>query len=219
MRTRLLSTKKLGPISVLALLLQSVGCTVAGSHAPTPSSAELFQLCQQCHGAAAEGEVKVNAPAIAGLPQWYIEAQLKKFKDGGRGTHFDDLSGMQMRPMALSLATDDEIAVISKHVASLPPTHPAPGLVGGDAQKGQTLFVTCTACHGPDGSGNEALKAPPLPGHNDWYLFSSLKKFKDGVRGTNPRDLSGATMRPMAQTLADEQAMKDVVAYIMTLRK
>jgi cytochrome c553 len=39
------------------------------------------------------------------------------------------------------------------------------------------------------------------------------------VRGTNPADTSGALMRPMAQTLADEQAMKDVIAYIMTLKK
>ena len=77
-------------------------CSVAGERQPPlPPATELFQLCQQCHGEAALGNHAVNAPSIAGLPQWYIESQLKKFKMGGRGTHFDDLTGMQMRPMAM----------------------------------------------------------------------------------------------------------------------
>ena len=165
------------------------------------------------------GNQKVNAPTIAGLPQWYIEAQLKKFKQGGRGTHFDDLTGMQMRPMALSLGSDDEIKVIAAHVAALPAHKPAPLLSGGDANKGKVLFAPCVACHQADGSGNEALKAPPLTHANDWYLAASLKKFKAGIRGTNPLDQSGALMRPMAQTLPDDQAIADVVAYITTLQK
>ena len=46
-----------------------------------------------------------------------------------------------------------------------------------------------------------------------------LNKFKKGIRGTNPRDTTGATMRPMSMILADEQAMKNVVAHISTLAK
>jgi cytochrome c oxidase subunit 2 len=213
------NARLLGQALLLLAALQSTACSVAGSHAPTPPAQELFQLCQQCHGEQAEGKMSVNAPTIAGMPQWYIEAQLKKFKEGGRGTHFDDLSGMQMRPMAMSLATDDEIAAISKFVSALPAHKPAPAITGGDAEKGKQLFTPCIACHGAEAAGNEAVKAPPLTGANDWYLVSSLKKFKDGVRGTNPLDVSGGTMRPMAQTLPDEQAVKDVVAYIMSLRK
>ena len=51
-----------------------------------------------------------------------------------------------------------------------------------------------------------------LDGENVW-----LKKFKEGVRGTNPQDIGGMQMRPMSMTLVDEQAMKDVIAYIRTL--
>jgi cytochrome c553 len=160
----------------------------------------------------------VNAPSIAGLPQWYIDAQLKKFKAGGRGTHFDDLTGMQMRPMAMSLNSDAEIATIAAYVSSLAP-HKPPVSVQGDANRGKTAYAVCTACHQADGSGNEALKAPPLTHTDDWYLVSSLKKFKAGIRGTNPLDISGAGMRPMAQTLATDQAVLDVVAYITTLQK
>ena len=75
------------------------------------------------------------------------------------------------------------------------------------------------ACHGPTGGGNEAMRAPPLAKLDDWYVLTQLKKFKAGIRGTNPADLSGATMRPMAATLPDEQAMRDVIAHIQGLSK
>jgi cytochrome c oxidase subunit 2 len=204
--------------AALLCTLSVVGCSIAGPP-PTPPSAELFQLCAQCHGDEATGNQHVNAPSIAGLPQWYIEAQLKKFKAGGRGTHFDDLTGMQMRPMAMSLYNDTEITVISAHVAAMPAKKPTPTLTGGDANHGKQLYAVCTACHQADGAGSEALKAPPLTHASDWYIASSLKKFKAGIRGTNPLDQSGALMRPMSQTLVDDQAVADVVAYIVTLQK
>jgi cytochrome c oxidase subunit 2 len=201
-------------------LLGATACSVAGERQPPlPAASELFQLCQQCHGDAALGNRAVNAPSIAGLPQWYIDSQLKKFKSGGRGTHFDDITGMQMRPMAMSLHNDEEIKTIAAYVSSLPASKPAPVLTSGDPNRGKTLYAPCTACHQVDGAGNEALKAPPLTHANDWYLETSLKKFKAGIRGTNPLDQTGALMRPMSQTLVDDQAVADVVAYITTLQK
>jgi len=77
----------------------------------------------------------------------------------------------------------------------------------------------CAACHGADGKGNVQMNAPPLAGQHDWYLLAQLKKFKAGHRGLNPKDVTGGQMRPMAMTLADEQAMKNVVAHIQTLGK
>jgi cytochrome c oxidase subunit 2 len=200
--------------------LSAAACSVAGERQPPlPPAAELFQLCQQCHGDTALGNRAVNAPSIAGLPQWYLDSQLKKFKQGGRGTHFDDLTGMQMRPMAMSLHNDEEIKTIAAYVSSLPAQKPEPLLKNGDANRGKVLYAPCVACHQADAVGNEALKAPPLNHANDWYIESSLKKFKAGVRGTNPLDQTGALMRPMSQTLVDDQAVADVVAYITTLQK
>ena len=202
------------------LLLSAAACSVAGEREPPPAPAnELFQLCQQCHGEKALGNQPVNAPSIAGLPQWYIESQLNKFKQGGRGTHFDDLSGMQMRPMAMSLHNDYEIKTVAAYVASLPAKKPEPTMTGGDPNKGKALFAVCVACHQADANGSEALKAPPLTHANDWYMATSLKKFKAGIRGTNPLEQTGALMRPMSQTLVDDQAIADVVAYITTLQK
>jgi cytochrome c553 len=209
--------KRLVPVLSLVVL---GACSVAGTPPPVPEGHEVFELCQQCHGENAGGNRLANAPSIAGLPQWYIEAQLKKFKEGGRGTHFDDLTGMQMRPMALSLRSDEEIKVIAKYVADMPAVKPEPTLKGGDAANGGKIFeASCKSCHMPDGSGNEAMKAPPLNHATDWYLLSALKKYKEGIRGANPKDPTGPMMRPMAQSLKNEQEQLDVVAYLSTLQK
>jgi cytochrome c553 len=179
----------------------------------------LFQLCQQCHGADGGGNALALAPSIAGLERWYVERQLFKFRDGVRGTHFDDIAGMRMRPMARMLRHDEDLKAVAAYVASLPPVKPLPTIEGGDAARGQTFYATCTACHGPEGKGNETLQAPALNHANDWYLVRQLQNYKQGVRGTNPKDQQGPLMRPMAMTLPDEQALKDVAAYIGTLSK
>jgi cytochrome c553 len=68
-----------------------------------------------------------------------------------------------------------------------------------------------------DGAGLEQVKAPPLKHASDWYLLSQLQKFKAGQRGLTG-DMEGATMKPQVALLTDEQAMKDVVQYIGTLK-
>jgi cytochrome c553 len=181
---------------------------------------ELYhQLCSQCHGEEGEGMRLALAPSIAGLPEWYALRQLKGFREGHRGRHFDDISGMRMRPMARVLDSDADVEAAAAYLASMPIQHPTPELEGGDATRGQTLYTVCIACHGLDGAGNEALGSPPINHQSDWYMLTQLQHFKAGVRGTAPGDVQGALMRPMSMTLADEQAMKDVIAFIMTLSK
>lgn len=197
---------------------------VAGLSAPAQAQdaergQELFQLCAACHGAQGEGGEMYLAPAIGGMPLWYLEGQLSKFREGGRGTHFDDLQGMRMRPMALSLRSEhgDDLKDVAAYVAALPVVKPAPTLTGGDATRGATHYLVCQACHGAAGEGVQATNGPPLANQNDWYLLSSLQRFKSGVRGSNPTDANGAVMRGMAAILQDEQAMKDVIAHITSL--
>ena len=180
---------------------------------------ELFQLCATCHGEQGEGNHLFLAPAIGGMPLWYLEGQLVKFREGGRGTHFDDLPGMRMRPMALSLRTEhgDDLKDVAAYVASLPVTKPVPTLAGGDAARGAAHYAVCQACHGPAGQGVQATNGPPVANQSDWYLLSSLERFKSGVRGSAPNDPNGAVMRGMANILVDEQAMKDVIAHMTSL--
>jgi cytochrome c553 len=172
----------------------------------------------------------VHAPAIAGLPAFYVEAQLVKFRDGIRGAHPDDHTGLLMRPMSRTLIRKDKdrkfdaaasaVAVksVAAHVAQLASAKPKASVdIEGDAEIGKATYITCMACHGDKGQGNEALKVPSFAHSDDWYLLAQLKKFKAGIRGSDPRDIQGAQMAAIVATLADEEAMKNVIAYIRTL--
>jgi len=199
------------------LALVAIACFVMGGSAGADENergADLFRLCAVCHGEDASGAQAVGAPAIAGMPQWYLEAQLKQFRNGNRGTHFDDLMGMRMRPMARS-----DVEAVSAHIAALPPVDPAPTLTGGDVEAGKAIFSTiCITCHGPEAAGNkDMMGAAPLNRSSDWYMFRQVKNFKSGIRGSRPGDQGGALMRPMMLQLKDEQDIKNVIAYIMTL--
>lgn len=178
-----------------------------------------FSQCVACHGTKAEGKKELGAPSIAGLPQWYIESQLKKFKDGIRGLHPKDDPGSRMRPMAMALLHPGDLEAVAKYVASLPPQKPPQTMTGGNVENGKQLYATCVACHGADGKGNQALQAPPLTHANDWYIFRQLKNFTEGIRGADAaKDPMAASMAPMVQTLGGEQGMRDVIAYILTLQ-
>jgi len=198
-------------------------CLVAGSasfaQADDDRATELFQLCATCHGSDGSGNFDYGAPAIAGMPEWSVKTQLTKFRAGQRGMHFDDIYGMRMRPMAQTLRSDEDVAALAAHVASMPKTHPDPELHGGDAANGKTLYAPCVACHGLEAEGREQVSGPPLANVSDWYLLRQLENFKAGVRGGRPGDQTGAMMRAMSATLTDEQMMKDIIAHIQTLSK
>jgi cytochrome c553 len=175
-----------------------------------------WTYCVACHGANGEGKIELAAPPIAGLPAWYVENQLKKFRAGIRGSHPDDIPGLRMRPMSLALTDESDIKTVAAHVSKLQRQHPEP-TIRGNAAAGKNLYATCVACHGADARGNQQLNAPPLTGQADWYLATQLHNFKHGIRGSNPRDTVGATMTPMAVGLKDQAAINDVVAYITEL--
>ena len=202
------------------LLLLALGL---GACAPPADVAargkQLFTGCETCHGTDGLGNAAIKVPGIAGMPEWYLKTTIHKFRTGARGAHPDDHEGLRMRPMSRMLRTDDDIAAVSAYVSKLPTGAHTQHVEGGDATAGQAAFALCATCHGQDGMGNETMKGPPIALLEDWYLVSQLGKFKSGIRGTNPADAEGAQMRPMAMTLADDQAVKNVVAYIQTLKK
>lgn len=202
-------------IGALSVALVSLGCAERPSgEAVGPA---LFETCAPCHGEDGAGIEDFQAPAIAGLPEWYLLAQLNKFHEGHRGAHPDDTNGLRMRGMIRTLNHEGDIEAVAAYVAALPAPQPAPTL-DGDPARGEELYAACVQCHGEDASGDPEQNAPPLTSLNDWYIAEQLRLFKEGIRGTIDGDATGATMRPMALGLADEQAMADVAAYIATLR-
>ena len=177
---------------------------------------ELFQLCAQCHGAAGEGDHAYLAPGIAGLPAWYVQRQLEYFQNGARGSHFDDLEGLRMRPMAWSLNHAGDVPSVSLYTASLPAVPPPP-TIAGDAAAGARVYTLCASCHGAAGEGAEMLHGPPLTVQGDWYLKAQLQKYKDGVRGKSPLDTTGPVMIGFVAVMPTEQDFDNMVAYIQTL--
>ena len=175
-----------------------------------------YGSCTACHGKEAEGGRMFNSPRLAGQPPWYMYKQLRKFKDGVRGTHSQDVYGMQMAPMAKLLYKDEIIANVIAYIGTLSPEKPVDGGPG-DAAKGQALFKLCSTCHGADAQGNPQQKAPKLAGQHAWYLAKQLSNFKAGIRGSHEEDAEGKLMHPMAQSLNDQQAIDNVIAYIQSL--
>ena len=173
--------------------------------------------CSACHGAAGEGNAALGAPALTQLSAEYLARQLRHFIKGVRGAHPDDAAGKRM---ALSVANLDEadVAGLATLIATeLPPARPA-NANKGDASRGEDYYVNiCSACHGGNAQGNDALGAPALAGLNDWYLRSSYQSYLDGVRGSHPDDFYGAQMSRLAPALADRDDIDDVIAFITTL--
>ena len=200
------------------LLLFFVGAGISFGGGDAEKGKPLYAICIACHGANGEGNLALNSPSIAGQEEWYLIRQLKHFKEGIRGADPKDIYGMQMRPMAMTLTDDASIENVAAYVSSLKPNKPAK-TVNGDAAKGKTLYTLCATCHGPDGKGMQAMNGPNMTIQQDWYLVRQVKNFKDGIRGTNPKDIFGMQMRPMAMTLADDKAIQDVIAYMTSLAK
>lgn len=208
----MLSTNRLVLIAIALL----VAASIASADETPVIPPDKFVYCTVCHGVQLKGNHVIQAPRLSGMQAWNIEHQLLAFKRGWRGTHADDLVGMEMQPMA-AILSDKEIKEAA-HYVSATVSEPPPVTIDGDAQRGQALYATCQACHGADGNGVEVLGAPALTGLNDWYLVRQTRNFRDGTRGSHKDDIRGAQMRAAAQVLADDDAIKDVVAYINSLQ-
>ena len=191
--------------------------TFAQVGARTPGNAEAgkasYAACAACHGANGEGNVALNAPRLSGQGAWYLERQVRLFREGARGTHEKDVFGRMMAPMAATLADNAAIANVAAYIATLPDA-PAATTIKGDVDKGRQRYETCAACHGANGGGIAATNAPRLQGMSDWYMARQLRNFRDGVRGAHAQDLHGGQMALVAGMLVDDASIGDILAYI-----
>lgn len=108
----------------------------------------------------------------------------------------------------------DEREAFDKWLSEQPTYAQMRAITAGDPQVGEALFTTCTTCHGTKAEGNKELNAPKLAGQAGWYLARQLKDFKGGVRGTHEKDIYAKQMIPFASMLTDDEAIRNVVAFI-----
>ena len=180
---------------------------------------EPFLYCTTCHGVEFRGNSAVDAPRLNGMDSWYIRSQMQAFKEGYRGTHPDDPTGMEMQPQAAALS-EREIPEAASFVASVKVrSFTITNTVSGDASRGEQLYASCAACHGHAGDGSRVLNAPRLSGRSDWYLVRQLKNYLRGVRGYAVADTAGQQMQAATAMLTAKRDIVDVVAYINTLNR
>lgn len=128
----------------------------------------------------------------------------------------EELCGIAHHTMrgAVIVESEDEF---DTWLASNPSFGDSQTRVAGNAAAGAGQYAVCAACHGQQGEGLVALNGPKLAGQEPWYLRKQLRNYLDGVRGAHEEDTYGRQMAPMASTLANEQAMENVIAHIQTL--
>ncbi len=176
----------------------------------------LYQACAACHGFEGEGIEALKAPKLAGQESWYLKRQLANYKSGNRGAHPEDVYGQQMAAMAATLVDDAAINNVVAHIQTLPDV-PAPQTITGNVQAGAKTYQTCAACHGSNGQGIWAVNAPRQAGMSDWYLADQLRNFRDGLRGSDSKDIYGVQMAGMAKRLSSDEVINDLIAYVNSL--
>jgi cytochrome c oxidase subunit 2 len=210
---------KLSRPAILLCLLISVASIYAEDH-PVPDE---FIDCTVCHGTLFRGNVATGAPRLLGLSNWYIASQLESFSKGWRGTHVQDLAGMEMRPMAAALTNKSQNEV-SKLIGELPNLE----TTGGDPvnsnsiesiERGRQLYSSCSTCHGEKGRGNKLMSAPNLVVQNGWYLVLQLNNYRNDIRGFEHSDVRGLQMRAATSSLKADQDVFDVVEYIKSMHR
>jgi cytochrome c553 len=125
------SGHEMGPVGLrvkqegtLADAVLFVGALAPAKPAPTIAGdvkrgKRLFAACSGCHGAKAEGNPKLQAPALAARSDWYLVTQLRNFRDGVRGADDRDTYGAQMRAIVASLPDAKAITDVVAYIDTL----------------------------------------------------------------------------------------------------
>ena len=101
---------------ILTLPDQPAAPTIAGD---VEAGKALYAVCAACHGDKAQGVEAMAGPKLVGQNDWYLVAQIKKYKEGQRGYHDSDHAGRQMRPMVTTLTNDEAINNVVAYINSL----------------------------------------------------------------------------------------------------
>ncbi|HBX38527.1 MAG TPA: cytochrome-c oxidase [Pseudohongiella sp.] len=75
--------------------------------------------CAACHGDDGRGSWATDAPALAGMDDWYLALQLDKYRSGIRGQHRDDDYGYQMTSMVKAMRTEEQQNDVIAYINSL----------------------------------------------------------------------------------------------------
>jgi disulfide bond formation protein DsbB len=129
----------------------------------------------------------------------------------------------QVRPSAVEQVAVERPAVEAPASAPTQADLAAPAQTStGDPAAGQTLFASCTACHGPTGEGIPGLgkdltSSEFVSGKTDTELVDFIKVGRDP---SDPLNTTGIAMPPKGgnPALSDEDLF-NILAYIRSIHK
>ncbi|MEX2488804.1 MAG: c-type cytochrome [Pseudomonadales bacterium] len=193
---------------VLIGLLISIAAATALAEGDADRGETLIATCNACHGA--DGNSPAGAfPDLAGQNPKYIVKQLVDIKSGERDSP-------QMTGLLNNLDRQDFEDIAAFYAMQ----EPDRGAAREDlVELGEKIYrvgiprkniAACTACHLPQGEGNNPAAFPALAGQWPEYLEKQLKAFRTGER-TNDGD--GRMMRSIAMDMSDEE-IEAVSSYL-----
>jgi cytochrome c553 len=195
-----------------AILLATIGMTLAGSAGAAPSSnvawtpatlafvkkgdagrgKVLSAPCAGCHGGTSAG------PNLNGQLPTYLYRQLQDYKNGNRQDPATIMNAMA------STLSDQDMADLAAWYGKQTPMLGAGGAVDatGIAERGEgrRMEPACSSCHGAGGQG-EKVDTPRLAGQSAAYLEATLLAYKSGQRANDIY----SRMRLIAGKLSDAE--------------
>jgi len=158
--------------AVMMALILGIGLSPLARAAPsaqtTVDTAQIANLCANCHGANGNSP-NPDTPNLAGQNPRYLLAQMQKFVSGER--RFEFMEGM------IKTMSPKEREAVAQYFAqqTVPPRAPSdPAL----AARGKEVFSKiCFRCHGADGRGTEQYAR--LAGQQTGYVERTLRRYRD----------------------------------------
>ena len=156
--------------------------------------------CAMCHGSDARGAK--GFPNLADADWLYggdFDTVMQSIANGRAG----------MMPVMVGALDDKAISELVVYVQSMSGQKADPGM----AANGKKNFdMLCVACHGPDGSGNQALGAPRL--NDEIWLYGGDPAT---IRETITKGRNGNM--PAHKDLLSEDRSRLIAAYVLSLSK
>ena len=206
MKVRVLASLAIALIGVFATSIngEESGDPVAGA---TKSAA-----CVACHNADGNATIP-DYPHIGGQSAKYLEVQLRLMRDGERD--------IPLMAGQLDAFNDQDLKDIAAHYASqagkIGQSSPDKLELGERIYRGGILtkeVAACTACHAPNGNGNNLAGFPRIAGQPVNYTIAQLKAYREEERTSD--DYVSGMMRDVAARLTDNE-IEAVANYVQGL--